>query len=128
MPRVLVIDDQTFVRAALRVALQAKGFDVVTADDGASGLRAFKASNFDLAIVDLYMPGIDGVRLIKSLRDCSPRLPIIAMSGVFLRDSGRSALDFLPDLPGLSKIVCLRKPIRSPELLEAIEAAIAAAA
>lgn len=128
VPRVLVVDDQAHMRAAIAIALRANGFGVVCVQDGASGLREFEGSNFDLAIVDVYMPGIDGVRLIKALRERSPNLPVIAMSGVPLPDSGRTVLDFLPDHPSVSKIVCLKKPFRPADLVEAIRSAISIAA
>ena len=79
MTRVLVIDDQQYVRAAMVVALRATGFDVVAFESGRLGLNALDHSAFDLAIVDIYMPDMDGVKLIKALRERSPDLPIIAI-------------------------------------------------
>jgi CheY-like chemotaxis protein len=108
--------------------LRALGFDGVGAADGVAGLREFQASDFDLAIVDIYMPGLDGVQLIKALRRHSPNFPIIAVSGVMLRGSPRTALDFFPELPVLAKVTCLQKPFRPPELLKAIQVALAVAA
>jgi CheY-like chemotaxis protein len=128
MPRVLVIDDQEQVRAALVIGLRAHGFEVVTAGDAAASLRQFQSSRFDLAIVDIYMPGIDGVKLIKMLRERAPALPIVAMSGVMLNGSEHTALDYLPDLPQLSNVACLKKPFRSVELLKAIATAMTVAA
>jgi len=127
MPRILVIDDQSRVRAAIMIALQAKGFDVVAVESGRLGLREFETSNFDLAIVDIFMPGMDGTKLIKALRERAPNLPVIAISGVLLRASGRTALDFFPMAPELSDIICLQKPFRPGELLQAIQKAIAVA-
>jgi CheY-like chemotaxis protein len=122
--RVLVIDDQPHVRATISLALQAKGFQVVGAEDGAEGLNQFGASHFDLAIVDIFMPGMDGAKIIKMLRERTPGLPIVAISGVALKASGRSALDFISMSPQLSDVVCLQKPFRSPQLLEAIQQAL----
>jgi CheY-like chemotaxis protein len=126
--RILVIDDQTPVRTAIVLALQAKGFDVVAAESGQLGLTKFEQSKFDLAIADLFMPGIDGVTLIKALRQRDPRLPVIAMSGVFLGASGASALDHLPSISELADVVRLQKPFRPNELLEAVAAALGAGA
>ena len=126
MPRILVIDDQPHVRATVLVALRANGFDAVGFADGASGLRAFEASRYDAAIVDIYMPGLDGIKLMRALRALSPDLPIVAMSGVLLGTSENTALDFLSRTPDLSRIVCLKKPFRSSELLAAIRKAMAA--
>jgi CheY-like chemotaxis protein len=118
--RILVIDDQTQVRAAVSLALRAKGFDVVTAENGHAGLRTFKASRFDLVIADIFMPEMDGVKLIKALRERNPDLPVIAVSGVHLHGSERTALDLFPLSPNLSGIVCLQKPFGAVELLQAI--------
>ena len=83
MVRVLIIDDQAHVRAAISLTLQAKGYETVGANSGATGLREFDHSKFDLAIIDIYMPGIDGVKVIKMLRQRAADLPIVAISGAF---------------------------------------------
>jgi CheY-like chemotaxis protein len=128
MTRVLVIDDEQYVRAAMVVALKANGFDVVAFESGRLGLSALDNSAFDLAIVDIYMPDMDGVRLIKALRERSPNLPIIAISGVMFRTSGRNVLNILANAHELSGITCLQKPFRPKELVEAIQNAIGVAA
>jgi CheY-like chemotaxis protein len=125
VPRILVIDDQKHVRTAIVQALRAKGFDVVGAESGQSGLTKFEHSEFDVVIADLFMPGIDGVTLIKALRKLSPGLPVIAMSGVLLGASGRSALDHLPNISELSDVIRLPKPFRPNDLLQAVAAALA---
>ena len=132
MPRALVIDDQPHVRATVSVALQASGFDVVAVESARSGLRELKktrldAPRFDLAIIDIYMAEMDGVQLIKEVRERAPTLPIIAISGVFIRGSERTVLDLLPMAPGLSGITCLQKPFRPKELLQAVQKAIGVA-
>jgi CheY-like chemotaxis protein len=72
------------------------------------------------------MPGIDGVTLIKELRKRSPGLPVVAMSGVLLGTSGRTVLDHLPNISELTDVVCLQKPFRPNDLLQAVLAALAA--
>ena len=124
MPRVLVVDDQPHVRAAVGIGLQALGFEVVGVADGPAALDAFQESAFDLALVDIYMPGFDGVKLIKAMRQRVPDFPVIAMSGVFLANSHRMSLDYLPGLPGLTKITCLKKPFRPSDLLSAVQTAL----
>jgi CheY-like chemotaxis protein len=124
MPRVLVVDDQAHVRAAVGIALRAIGFEVVSVADGATALNEFQESDFDLAFIDIYMPGFDGVKLIKAMRQRVPDFPVIAMSGVFLANSQRTTLDYLPDLPGLTMITCLKKPFRSHDLLSAVQIAM----
>jgi CheY-like chemotaxis protein len=124
MPRVLVVDDQAHVRAAVAIALRAIGFEVVGVADGAAALNEFQESVFDLAVIDIYMPDFDGVKLIKAMRQRAPDFPVIAMSGVFLAKSQRMMLDYLPDLPGLATITCLKKPFRPPDLLSAVQIAL----
>ena len=120
MSRVLVIDDQKFVRDTISLILKTKGFEVIEADSGIVGLKKLETFDFDLAIVDIYLPGMDGVKVIKQIRERVPDLPIIAMSGVQLNSSDRTALDFFSMLPALSTIPCLKKPFRPKELTEAI--------
>jgi CheY-like chemotaxis protein len=126
MPRVLVIDDQSHVRAAIAVALRAKGFDVTTFESGRMSLLEFEKSHFDLAIVDIFMPDMDGVKVIRALRERRPDLAVIAMSGAVLSASGRGVLDVLPAAGDLSGVTRLKKPFRSSELLGAVQAALAA--
>lgn len=124
MPRILVVDDQARVRAAIAVTLRAKGFEVVCVEDAVTAFGEFEARPFDLAVVDVYMPTVDGVKLVKALRERAPNLPVIVISGVALNASQLTALDFLPKLSGFSEIVCLKKPFRSAELLQKIRSAL----
>jgi CheY-like chemotaxis protein len=127
MPRVLVIDDQPHVRAMITIALQTQGFDVVAVSGGRLGLNELDRSRFDLAIVDIFMPDMDGVKLIRALRQRIPDLPIVAMSGVFFGESQRTVLDMLPMTSDLPDIMCLKKPFRIKELLDTIQKSIGAA-
>jgi DNA-binding response OmpR family regulator len=116
VPRILLIDDQPDVRAVVALALRVKGFEVVGFETAAAGLAAFEQSPFDLAIVDIFLGDTNGADVIRTLRERSPNLPVVAISGV-------TALDFLSASPQLSNVVCLQKPFRPTELLRAIQAA-----
>jgi CheY-like chemotaxis protein len=124
MARVLVIDDQAHVRAAVCAVLKSIGFEALAVESGRKGLSELEKSSFDLAIVDIYMPEMDGVQFIKALRQRTPNLPIIAMSGVLYRDTGGSALDVLPKARHLTDIVSLAKPFRPKQLLHAVQIAM----
>jgi CheY-like chemotaxis protein len=121
MGRILVVDDQSHVRAAILTMLRAKGYAAVGVGDATSALHAFDTAPFDLVVADVYLPGTDGVRLIKDLRARNPDLPVIAISGVLLGHSERTALDIFPLAPGLNDIACLQKPFRVSALLDLIE-------
>jgi CheY-like chemotaxis protein len=133
MPRVLIIDDQPHVRAAISVALKANGYEVVAVESGRLGLielnkSAFDITPVDLVIVDIYMPDMDGVTLIKAMRERTPKLPIIAISGALLRGTGRTVLDVLSKAPHLAGVILLQKPFRPRELIQAIHDSIGVAA
>jgi CheY-like chemotaxis protein len=126
--RILVIDDDRAVLFTIAAPLKAEGFEVVTAHSGAEGLQTFQQSPFDLVIVDIFMPGMDGVKVIKKFRHHCPRIPIIAISGMVLRSSGRTALDLFPMLPILADIPCVRKPFKPKELVSAVLSLVGAPA
>ena len=115
MPRVLVIDDQADVRAMIGIVLRINHFEVVEAGTAAAGMRVFEDSHFDLAIVDVFLQGSNGVDLIVKMREHNPDLPIVAISGM-------TTLDFVAESPGLSNVICLQKPFRPNDLLGAITA------
>jgi DNA-binding NtrC family response regulator len=116
MPRVLLVDDQADVRTMISIVLRIHRFEIVEAASAASALQLFEQASFDLAIVDILLQGTDGSDLIAALRGCVPGLPVVAISGM-------TGLDFLPETPELSDVVCLQKPFRPPDLMRAIEAA-----
>ena len=66
--RVLVVDDEPRVRAALRVMLEVLGFEVVEAGDGRSATRALGDAPADVILCDLFMAGQDGLELLRELR------------------------------------------------------------
>lgn len=127
MARVLVIDDQAYARATAILVLRENGFEAIGTEDGGAAIRMFEALPFDLVIVDIYMPRMDGVQVIKALRQLSPKVPIVAVSGIVLGNTSRTALEYFSELPALATVARLQKPFRPPELLRAIETAKTAA-
>lgn len=81
MPSVLVIDDEQAIRESLRHVLTRTGFEVVTADNGITGVEAYFAQPTDVVIVDIVMPRSDGIAVIKKIRAQYPDARIIAMTG-----------------------------------------------
>ena len=79
--RIALIDDSVPVRATLRELLQDEGFEVVgEAGDGAAGLALVAAESPDAVVLDLAMPGLDGLKTIPRLRELAPDLKIIVLS------------------------------------------------
>jgi DNA-binding NtrC family response regulator len=117
MARILVIDDDRAVRLAVQMVLEREGLEVQVADDGRAGLNVIKAEEFDLLIVDVFMPGMDGLETIRLVHEHKPGLPIIVMSGMSFRTGVASAPDFLSMATKLGAVCSLKKPFRPRELL-----------
>ncbi|HEV8305135.1 MAG TPA: response regulator [Gemmatimonadales bacterium] len=73
-PRVLVVEDEADVRSVLRAALEARGCDVVTAEDGVEGLEAIDLQPFDAVVTDVQMPRRDGLWLWREAVLVRPEL------------------------------------------------------
>jgi len=91
MPHILVIDDEKLVREATQILLSARGYEVSVAADGKSGIAAVGAGRFDVVIVDLFMPEMDGLSVMRAIRRAKPTMPMIAASG-FMLGGGRQPM------------------------------------
>ena len=74
--RVLVVDDEQDVRDLLTCMLSSEGYEVTTAADGAQALPAATAGSFDVATVDLRMPGLNGRETLAALHRLAPGMPV----------------------------------------------------
>ena len=78
---ILVVDDEDYLRRALCDILDAEGYNLVAAEDGETAINLFKSGHFDLVLMDIMMPGIDGFETIKILRNINPEIKIIILCG-----------------------------------------------
>ena len=124
MPRILVVDDDKSVRIATQTLLEHDSYEVVVADSGRAGIEALADSTFDVVIVDIFMPGMDGLETIKAFHHHASDVPIIAMSGFMFRNTSAPAPDFLSMSTKLGAAYSLHKPFRPRDLLKAIEACL----
>lgn len=117
MAKVLVIEDEEQVRDMIRQTLERAGHEVFEAGDGEAGIEIFDHQKIDLVVTDILMPKKGGLVTILELRQKSPNLKIIAMSG-----GGRSGkLNFLSTAKTFPGVVTFRKPFRKTEFLTAVE-------
>jgi two-component system KDP operon response regulator KdpE len=114
MTRILIVDDEPQILRALRINLTARQYDVVTATDGTQALHAAGEDHPDLVVLDLGLPDIDGVEVIRRLRGWTP-VPIVVLSG---RADSRDKVDALD--AGADDYVT--KPFSVDELLARIRA------
>ncbi len=80
-PRILLVDDDRAFRVSTSTLLREEGYRVVEAADGSEGVEALKAGGFDLILLDLRMPGVDGIQLVEILRRWGEGTPILMISG-----------------------------------------------
>jgi two-component system KDP operon response regulator KdpE len=116
MSRVLVVDDEPTLVRALEINLRARGWEVETAHDGKSALKAATDKHPDVVILDLGLPDIDGVQVIRGLRDWT-RVPIIVLSARQFSEDKVEALDAGAD-------DYMTKPFGMDELLARLRAAL----
>ena len=116
MTRVLVVDDEPQILRALGINLRARHYEVVLADTGAAALAAASTHNPDLVVLDLGLPDIDGVEVIRGLRGWSTA-PIVILSG---RSDSTDKVDALD--AGADDYVT--KPFAIDELLARLRAVV----
>ena len=80
VPHILVVDDDRTTRRMLRLQLEAAGHEVATARDGAAGLAKLSRSRFDVVLLDVWMPGMDGLEVLSRLRGAPSRPRVIVMT------------------------------------------------
>jgi CheY-like chemotaxis protein len=125
MPRVLLVDDDTLVLTSIQMLLIHAGFEVVAVDTGSKAILALERGSFDTIVVDIFMPGMDGIESMREFRRIVPGIPIVAISGMVFRSfSGNRSPDFLGMAAELGATTTLHKPFRAAELISAIHACV----
>ena len=81
MAKILVIDDEQGIRDLLDTLLRRKGYDVVLAESGQKGLDLFRRERPDVVVLDLKMPGMDGLAVLQQVRSFNPKQPVIVLTG-----------------------------------------------
>jgi CheY-like chemotaxis protein len=118
--RILVIDDDACVGTAIQAIMGRRLCETVLASRAHAGIHAFQNSGFDVVMVDLFMPGMNGLDTITRIRGDSA-VPIIAMSGFRLRNSLDPDQDFLGMAMLRGATTSLRKPFSPSQLVAAID-------
>lgn len=115
MKLLFIDDEQTFLKyLAKRLVLD--GFDVTTTFSGEEGVQAATKEKFDVAVVDLQMPGIDGIEVQKRLKELQPNLPCIVLTG---HGSVENALES----GKYNAFKFLSKPVDMDTLIDTVKAA-----
>lgn len=92
MNAILIIDDEDLMRYSLSTIFKNEDTVVTTAADGASAVHAISAGSFDLCFLDIHLPDMNGLDIMKQLRDVSPRTRIVIMTGSDVSDAMMKAI------------------------------------
>ena len=82
-----MVDDERLIRGLLKEMLGAAGYEVVTASGGRKAVVLFSMDRYDLVITDIVMPGMDGIEVLRAIKDAKPQVPVIMITGYPAEDT-----------------------------------------
>jgi two-component system response regulator HydG len=115
-PTILIVDDNEDLLQTFAMILKRRGFCVETAGNGISAVDKFKEQDFDVTLMDIVMPEMNGVEALKKIKEMQPGAPVILMTAYSDEDLIQTAKE-----EGVHKII--HKPIRIDQLIEMIDEA-----
>ncbi len=127
MARILVIDDDEMVADSLAAQLRCFGHEPTTSRDGRKGLEACEQTRFDLVLVDIFMPEMEGLEFVRIFRGRHPALPVIVMTGGMANDVRRDHTIglYLGMVDRLGADATLKKPFDPGQLLQCVNTCLA---
>ena len=131
--KILVIDDEAGIRSSLKGILEDEGFSVTTTDTGETGLDILKNKNFDLVLLDIWLPQMSGLDVLAKLKTEEEDSQVVMISGhgsIATADTATTlgAFDFLEKPLSLEKVVLtVKNALRQKKLVEENEGRIALA-
>ena len=117
MPKVLVIDDDEMVLALVQHILNLEGFETLTTADGPQGLALFKERRPDIVLLDLALPGMNGLEVLRRIRQIDQNAKVIVVTGSGSDESAQVATQY-------GAIDFVRKPVDYAEFVKRIRAAL----
>jgi DNA-binding NtrC family response regulator len=110
MPKILIIDDERFIRASLREILEYEKYEVIEAQDGVEGLQKIREEEIDLVLCDVKMPKMDGMDVLDQLKTMErvPQFIMISAHGSIetaVEATKKGAFDFIPKPPDLNRLL-----------------------
>jgi len=122
-PVVLIVDDEEGIRESISGILEDEGYAVITSSTGEEALKALMEQNPDLILLDVWLPGIDGIQTLKELKNMKPDLPVIMISGhanidLAVNATRMGAYDFLEKPLSLERVLLATKRALERRALE----------
>jgi two-component system, response regulator, stage 0 sporulation protein F len=120
MASILIVDDDKAVSLIMKLLLERDGHCITCAGDGPTALQVFREAEFELLILDIFMPGMDGLETMRQVHQLRPGVPIIVISGHAFSSRFTSSPDFLGMSIKLGAVCSLQKPFKSAVLLSQV--------
>ncbi|MBU1172027.1 MAG: response regulator [Proteobacteria bacterium] len=114
---VLLVDDEDEFTSTLGERLEIRGYTAVTASDGEAGIQCIINRDIDIAVLDLMMPGMNGLETLKQIKNIKPTLPVILLTGHGSTKEGMEGMR-------LGALDYLMKPLDINELIKRITQAV----
>lgn len=110
MPTILIVDDEPSIRRTVREILEYEEYEVEEAEDGEEAVEMIQSSSLDLVLLDIKMPGMDGMEVLKACADEAPETPVVMISGhgnveTAVEATKLGAFDFIEKPPDLNRLL-----------------------
>lgn len=114
---ILIVDDEEIIIRVLTDYLEDLGHSIISAQDGLAALDLLQQHIFYLVLIDIRMPGMDGISLLEKIKEIQPDLPVVIMTGHASKDTSEQALS-------MGAAGFLVKPIKIAELDKVLDIAL----
>jgi DNA-binding response OmpR family regulator len=115
--RILIVDDDQSICLTLSLALSELGFEIETASSGEKALAAIEHRNFGIVLLDIWMPGIDGMEVLRRVKLIAPQIRVIMMTA-------HGGIESAVEAMRLGAVDFIQKPFTPPEIRELVGAVI----
>lgn len=112
--RIIVIDDEPSILESFKMILKIKDYDVSTFPDGPSALAQLEKGKFDMAFIDYKLPGMDGLEVLKKIKETDPEVEVVIVTAYATEASHANAIT-------LGALEYLRKPFLMEEIYELVD-------
>jgi len=114
LAKILIVDDNPEILKMLQSRLESEGYAVINASDGHEALKKISLEKPDLVLLDIFIPEMDGIDILKILREENPQLPVIIITAFPSEETRRIAEEY-------KVFAYFKKPFQFEELRETIE-------
>ena len=118
MASILIIDDSSYMRGKIRTILKKENHTIQEAEDGIKGLQLATSQSFDVVLLDIIMPGMDGLKILNALREAKSASSVIIITADIQESVYQQCMD-------LGATAVLHKPPREEALLATVSRALA---